>query len=75
METSNLVSVTHTLQTVAIAALIFALVLCIPQINLKTQLARLPSYTYDNSEKRKTYLSHAKKLYSDGYKQVTLHPF
>jgi hypothetical protein len=71
MSTLYLVGATHTLQTVAVAALVLAVVLYFPQINLKTQLARLPAYTYDNPEKRKTYLSYAKKLYNHGYKQVT----
>jgi hypothetical protein len=61
----------HTLQTVAIASLFFAVLWFLPQISFQTQLRKLPAYVYAPSSKRRTtYLQSARKLYADGYKKV-----
>lgn len=71
METQSYAGLTHTLQTVAIATLIFALCACIPKLDYRLKLAKLPVFGASSSEKqRQLYIKSAKQIYSDGYKKV-----
>lgn len=62
----------HTLQTAAIAALIFAVCALLPKLNYKSQLARLPVFggSAGGEKQRQAYLKSAKRMYSDGYEKV-----
>ena len=74
-ELQSLNSVPHTLQTVALATLIFAVCIFFSQINFYAQFRKIPAYTGNrgSSKKRQTaYLESARKFYEDGYKQVRL---
>lgn len=62
----------HTLQTAAVAVLIFAVCAYIPKFQYKAQLAKLPVFGGSGSgeKQRQTYLTSSKKLYDEGYKKV-----
>jgi hypothetical protein len=64
MEIQTLVGLAHTLQTVAIAALIFAACTFILKLRHRAQLAKLPSISGDG------YLTSAKELYREGYQKA-----
>ncbi|KAH6618782.1 cytochrome P450 monooxygenase-like protein [Boeremia exigua] len=61
----------HTLQTAAIAALIFVVCAFLPKLNYKSQLAKLPIFGGSSSgeKQRQAYLSSAKKMYIEGYEK------
>ena len=63
---------THTLQTAAVAALIFAVCALLPRLNYKSQLAKLPVFggPASGEKQRQAYLNSAKKMYLDGYAKV-----
>ena len=63
----------HTLQTAAIAALIFAACALVPKLNYKSQLSKLPVFGAEASgeKQRQVYLQHAKRIYLEGYAKVT----
>lgn len=62
----------HTLQTAAIAVLIFAVCALVPKLNYKSQLAKLPVFGGPTSgeKQRQNFLLHAKKIYFEGYEKV-----
>lgn len=62
----------HTLQTAAIAVLIFVICAYIPKLNYKSQLAKLPVFGGPTSgeKQRQHFLYHAKTIYLEGYKKV-----
>lgn len=64
----------HTLQTAAIAALIFAVCAALPKLNYRSQLAKLPVFGGSNvgEKQRQAYLTSAKKMYLDGYEKVSM---
>lgn len=64
-------AISPTIQTAAIAVLVFAICAYFPQLNYKAKLAKLPAIGDDiASEKRRLlYLAGAKKDYSNGYKR------
>lgn len=72
METQNFTNIAHTLQTVGIATLIFAVCLFIPKINYRAKLARLPAFGGASSgeKQRKAYLESAKQMYNEGFQKV-----
>jgi hypothetical protein len=74
MELQILSGISHTLQTVAVATIIFAACVFLSQINYRTQIAKLPALVQPgNSEKKRVdYLNSAKGLYAQGYKQVSI---
>lgn len=59
----------HTLQTAAVAALIFAACALLPKLNYRSQLSKLPVFGAEASgeKQRQAYLQHAKKIYLEGY--------
>ncbi|KAF9698203.1 hypothetical protein EKO04_003691 [Ascochyta lentis] len=61
----------HTLQTAAIAALIFAVCTLLPKLNYRSQLAKLPVFggPASGEKQRQAYLTSAKKMYLDGYEK------
>ncbi|KAJ4994467.1 cytochrome P450 [Stagonosporopsis vannaccii] len=63
--------VAHTLQTAAIAALIFAVCALLPKLNYRSQLAKLPVFggPASGEKQRQAYLNSAKKIYLDGYEK------
>lgn len=72
----ELASLSHTLQTAAIASLVFAFLTLIPRINFAKRLRSFPAYQYeDGSKKRTTYLTSAKKLYLEGYAKFKEQPW
>lgn len=64
-------SLAHSLQTAALAAIIFAVCASLPKLKHKTQLSRLPNLGGSTSgeEHRKGYLQSARQMYSEGYKK------
>jgi hypothetical protein len=66
---------THSLQTVAIATLFFAICWLVPKLSYHVQLAKLP--VFGNEEKgekqRQLYLNSAKKLYDEGYQKARIY--
>jgi hypothetical protein len=72
MELLTFARMAHTLQTAAIAALVFALFACIPRIKQRMQLAKLPAFTAskDGGSHGKGYLKSAKDMYSEAYQKV-----
>ena len=72
METQNLAGLSHTLQTIAAASLIFAACLYISKLNFQAQLAKLPALNYEGGKStRAIFLQSAKKMYIEGYRQVS----
>ncbi|KAI4944783.1 hypothetical protein J4E91_008470 [Alternaria rosae] len=68
MDSKTMAQLTHTLQTVAIATLFFAVCAYIPKLKRKAQLGSLPVLGGESGEKhRQAYLTSAKKMYEDGY--------
>src|SRR5690242_38541 len=65
-------SFAHTLQTAAIAALIFAACALLPKFNYRSQLAKLPVFggSASGEKQRQAYLKSAKKMYLEGYEKV-----
>ncbi|KAH6611683.1 ent-kaurene oxidase [Boeremia exigua] len=61
----------HTLQTVAVASLIFSAFLLLSNLRDRFQLAKLPELKSCNSSEqhRMAYMQSALKMYSDGYRQ------
>ncbi|KAJ4355937.1 uncharacterized protein N0V89_003962 [Didymosphaeria variabile] len=60
----------HTVQTVAIAALIAVACYYFPKINLNAQLAKLPAFGAESGEKQRTeFLKHGKDMYLQGYEK------
>ncbi|KAI4626023.1 uncharacterized protein J4E87_001498 [Alternaria ethzedia] len=68
MDSQTMAQLTHTLQTVAIATLFFAVCAYVPKLKRKAQLGSLPVLGGETGEKhRQAYLTSAKKMYEDGY--------
>ncbi|RYN54751.1 hypothetical protein AA0118_g9129 [Alternaria tenuissima] len=69
MDLLNLTQLTHTLQTAAIAALIFAICAYVPKLKRKAQLGSIPTLggLQGGEKQRQAYLASAKKMYEDGY--------
>lgn len=64
----EIAGLSQTLQTAAIASLVFAILVLIPQISFAKSLRNFPAYEYDDrSKKRSTYFSQGKRLYQEGY--------
>lgn len=63
----------HTLQTVAIATLVFAACALLPKLNYRSKMAKLPVFGGQASgeKQRQTFLFNAKKIYLDGYEKAT----
>lgn len=62
----TLAGLAHTLQTAAIAALIFAACAYIPKLKYRSQLSKLPTLSSVG------YLTSAKEKYMEGYQKVGL---
>jgi hypothetical protein len=77
MEFQNFAGLAHTLQTAAIAALIFAACAYIPKLKYRAQLAKLPVFSGANGgeKHRQGYLNSAKVLYKEGYQKVSIRSF
>jgi hypothetical protein len=73
MDSQTIAQLTHTLQTVAIATLFFAICAYVPKLKRKAQLGSLPALgSVESGEKhRKTYLTSAKDMYAEGYAKVS----
>ncbi|KAH7090346.1 ent-kaurene oxidase [Paraphoma chrysanthemicola] len=71
MEFQTFSGLAHTLQTAAVAALIFAVCACIPKLTYRAKLASLPTLGQSNSgeKHRQNYLSSAKSIYKEGYQK------
>jgi hypothetical protein len=65
MEFQTIAGLAHTLQTAAVAALIFAACTYIPRLRQRAQLAKLPTISSES------YLKSAKELYKEGYQKVS----
>jgi len=76
MEFQTLAGLSHTLQTAAVAALIFALCTYLPTLKYKAHLAKLPLFNGSETgeKQRQTYLTSAKTLYKEGYAKVGIAP-
>jgi hypothetical protein len=74
MDLQVLSGVSHTLQTVTIATIIFAACVFFPKVNYRAQIAKLPALVQpgNREKKRIDYLKSAKGLYTQGYKQVSI---
>lgn len=71
MDPQIVAQIVHTLQTTAIAAVIFAACVLLPKLQNKAQLGKLPTASPDGGEKaRQAFIASAKKLYRDGYHNV-----
>jgi hypothetical protein len=72
MKVQAFAGLAHTLQTAAVAALIFAVCVCIPKLKHRAQLSKLPVFERAESgeKRRQAYLTSAKGWYSEGYKKV-----
>lgn len=72
LDFDNLTGWSHTLQTIAIASLVFAVCTFLPNLQYKAQLAKIPIFGGPGSgeKQRQSYLNSAKKIYSDGYEKV-----
>lgn len=72
MEFQTPAGLSHTLQTAAVAVLIFAVCAYLPKLNHNSQLAKIPVFggVATGEKQRQTYLSSAKSLYSEGYQKV-----
>jgi hypothetical protein len=64
----------HTLQTAAIAALVFAVCALLPKLNYRSHLAKLPisGGAASGEKQRQAYITSAKKMYFDGYEKVSI---
>jgi hypothetical protein len=73
MDNQTLTQLTHTLQTAAIAALIFAICAYAPKLKRKAYLGSLPTLSGDQGgeKQRQEFLTSAKKLYQTGYTEVS----
>lgn len=65
----------HTLQTAAVAALIFAACALLPRLNYRSQLAKLPVFggPATGEKQRQAYLKSAKIIYFSGYEKVSIY--
>jgi hypothetical protein len=72
METQSYAGLSHTLQTVAIATLIFAVCAFIPKLDYRLKLAKLPLFGASSSgeKQRQIFIKSAREIYNDGYKKV-----
>jgi hypothetical protein len=72
METQSYAGLAHTLQTVAIATLIFAVCAFIPKLDYRLKLAKLPLFGASSSgeKQRQIFIKSARDIYNDGYKKV-----
>jgi len=72
MDFQTLAGLAHTLQTAAIATLVFAACTYIPKLQQRVQLWRLPCFSgsIGGEKYRQGYLKSAKDLYSEGYQKV-----
>jgi hypothetical protein len=68
MELLTYARMAHTLQTVAMAALAFALFTYVPKLTQRIQLAKLPVFTGPGGPK--SYMDSARIIYSEGYQKV-----
>jgi hypothetical protein len=73
MDNPMLAQLMHTLQTAAVAALIFAICAYVPKFKRKAQLGKIPTLSgLETGEKqRQAFLSSAKKMYIDGHNKVS----
>lgn len=62
----TLAGLAHTLQTVAIAGLIFAVCAYLPKLKYRSQLSKLPTLSSGG------YLTSAREKYKEGYQKVSL---
>ncbi|KAL1605327.1 hypothetical protein SLS60_004875 [Paraconiothyrium brasiliense] len=70
MEVQSFQGLAHSVQTVALAALIAVACYYFPKINLNAQLAKLPSFGTESGEKQRTeFLKHGKDMYLQGYEK------
>lgn len=71
MEVQTFTGLTYTLQTVAIAALVFAACVYLPKINHRAQIAKLPAFhnAISSETHRKEYIKSAKRMYKEGYEK------
>jgi hypothetical protein len=71
MDIQHWAGVSHALQTIAAASLVFAACVYLPRLNFKAQLAKLPPLDYEGGiNSRTAFLQSAKKMYLAGYQQV-----
>ena len=63
------VGITYTLQTAAIAALVFVLFTFAPKLKQQFQLAKIPALS-KSKDARTGLLKSVKEIYIDGYKKV-----
>lgn len=75
MALQTLIQLSHAVQAAALATLIYAISAYLSKFNYKKQLARLPvlGESAHGEKQRQTYISSAKKLYSEGYAKVGFH--
>ncbi|KAF2712037.1 cytochrome P450 monooxygenase-like protein [Pleomassaria siparia CBS 279.74] len=73
MELQYLSGVSHTLQTVAFATIIFGACVFLSQVNYRAQLAKLPALVEEGSseKKRTNYIKYGKQLYAEGYEKFS----
>jgi hypothetical protein len=73
MEVQTFTGLTHMLQTVAIAALVFAACVYLPKTHHSAQLAKLPAFhnAISSEKHRQEYLKSAKRMYKEGYEKVS----
>ncbi|KAH9874985.1 hypothetical protein J1614_004473 [Plenodomus biglobosus] len=72
MELQTYAGFSHTLQTIAIATLVFALCTYLPKLKAKAQLAKLPSLLDSaliGENQRQAYLKSSRKMYMEGYQK------
>ncbi|CAO2651171.1 Nn.00g094680.m01.CDS01 [Neocucurbitaria sp. VM-36] len=69
MDFQTFAGLSHTLQTVVLAILIFAVCAYFPKLNYRAQLAKLPVLggPTGGEKQRQTYLSSARNMYDEGY--------
>lgn len=69
MDSQTVAQLSHTLQTTAIAALIFAICALFPKLQRRVQLGKLPTLSglQGGEKQRQEYIASAKKMYQDGY--------
>ena len=72
MEFQTFAGLAHSLGTVAMAALVFALCAYVPKLQHRVQLAKLPVFggPSGGEKQRQSYLKSAKAMYSEGYRRV-----
>ncbi|KAF2740990.1 cytochrome P450 [Polyplosphaeria fusca] len=72
MELQSIAGFSHTVQTAAVATIIFAACICFSQINWYKQFSKLPAFTGNQGSfdtRRKAYHKSARQMYTDGYAQ------